>query len=70
MRQLAPQRLKTRQQLELALVVEAVVGPAERHHAVRLVAATERARHQVGRVDRAPAADKTTQAGDLEPLGD
>jgi hypothetical protein len=48
----ATARLEVGQQIELAAVVAAVMDAAERHDAVRLVAAAERARHQVGRVDR------------------
>ena len=42
-----------------------VVDPAERHDAVGLVAAAERARHQVRRVDRPAAADEAALSGHL-----
>ena len=47
----AAARLEVRQQVELAAVVAAVVQAAKRHDAVRCVAAAERARHRVRRID-------------------
>jgi hypothetical protein len=47
-RQLAPEaRLERRVQIELAAVVETVVSAAEGYHAVGVVAASQRSRHQV-----------------------
>jgi hypothetical protein len=58
MRQLAPEaRLERRKQIELATVVETVVRTAERHDAVGVVAASQRTRHHVCRVDWAGTAD-------------
>src|SRR5215207_3697755 len=61
--------LEVWQQVQLAAVVAAVASPAERHDTFSLVAAAERARHQVHRVDRPPAADETSLACDPRPLG-
>jgi hypothetical protein len=61
-------RLEKGQQVELAPVVGPVVAAAERHYAVGVVAAAQRARHQVGRVDRALPADDAALAGDLGAL--
>jgi hypothetical protein len=61
-------RLEVRQQVKLAAVIRAVAASAERHHAIGLVAAAERARHQVRRVDRPAAAHKAPLAGHLGPL--
>jgi hypothetical protein len=60
--------LEVHQQVELAAVVHPMVDAAERHHTVRVVAAAERARHQVGRIHRALAADEAALAGDLGAL--
>jgi hypothetical protein len=59
-------RLEVRQQVELAAVVGAVAWPAERHHAVGVVAA-ERARHQVGRGNSSRAAGHAGLADDFRP---
>jgi hypothetical protein len=61
-------RLEVGQQVELPAVVAAVVDAAKGHDTVGLVAATERARHQVGRVDRTLAAYEAGLAGDLGAL--
>lgn len=50
------------------LVKEPVVAPAERDHAVAVIAAAEPLGHQVGRVDRAASADQTAQPSDLLAL--
>jgi hypothetical protein len=60
----AEARLEMRQQVELPAVVAPMVHPAERHDAVGVVAAAQRARHQVGRDDRALATDDAPLAGD------
>jgi hypothetical protein len=61
-------RLEVRQQVELAAVVCPVTAAIERNDAVRLVAAAERARNQVGRVNGPPAADDAGLPGDLGAL--
>jgi hypothetical protein len=61
-------RLDIWQQVELAAVVATVARAAERHHAVGVIAAPERARHQVGRVDRSAGADEAGLPKDLCPL--
>jgi hypothetical protein len=60
--------LEVGQEAEPVLVEGPVAGPAERHHAVGLVAAAERARDEVRRVARHPPADGTAGAGDLLAL--
>jgi hypothetical protein len=44
--------------VEFAAVVGAMAAPVERNNAVRLVAAAERARHEMCRIDRPLAADQ------------
>ena len=66
MRQLAPEaRLERREQVELAAVIHTVMTTTQRHDAVGVVAAAQRARHQVGRVDRPGAAYQGTHAPTL-----
>ena len=62
-------RLEVWEQVELAAVVGAVAAAVQRNDAVRLVAAAERARHQVGGIDRPRAADEALPSGDLGALG-
>ena len=50
--------LDVRQQVERAAVVATVARAAERNHAVGVIAAAERARHEMRRVDRPLAADE------------
>jgi recombinase len=57
-----------RQQIELAAIVGAVALATERHDAIGLVAAAERARHQMRRVDGAAQADEAARAGHLGSL--
>jgi hypothetical protein len=64
----AEARLEVAQQVQLPAVVAAVMLTAERHNAVRVVVAAERARHQVGRVDWTLAADDAALTGDLGAL--
>jgi hypothetical protein len=69
MRQLgAVARLESRQQVELSAVIRPVVGAAERHDTVGLVATAEGARDQVGRVHRALAAHDASLATYLGAL--
>lgn len=56
-------------EVELAGVVETVVGTAERDHAVGMGAAAEALGDQVGGVAGAPTADRAGAAGDLAALG-
>jgi hypothetical protein len=58
-------RLEVREQVEFAAIVGAVAAAIQRNDALRSVAAAERARHQVRRVDGPPAADEAMLAGDL-----
>jgi hypothetical protein len=62
------ERFEVQQQVELAAVVAPMVYPTERHDAVGVVAAAQRARYQVGRVDRTATADEAAQACNLGPL--
>jgi hypothetical protein len=57
--------LEVRQQVELAAVVATVAWSAERHHTIGVVAAAERARQEVGRVDRPAGAHEAPLAEDL-----
>jgi hypothetical protein len=69
MRQLGAEAgLELREQIERATVVGSVATPAERHHALRLVAAAQRPRHDVGWIDGSPAADETEPSVHLGPL--
>ena len=61
-------RLEIGQQVVLATVVAPVVLAAERHNAVGVVAAAERARHHVGRVHRPLATHQACQVGNLVAL--
>jgi hypothetical protein len=54
----ATARLELGEQVELSAVVQPVVRPAQRDAAVGVVAAAERARHEMCRVDRPLAADE------------
>jgi hypothetical protein len=66
---LAPEGFEVRQKVELAAVIGAVVLAAQRHDTVRLIAAAERARDQVGGVDASqPAAHHARLPGDLLAL--
>jgi hypothetical protein len=65
-----PARLEVRQQLEPPDVICAVVKPAQRHHAVGVIAAAQRTRCQMGGGDaiglqasEASAADEQSRAG-------
>jgi hypothetical protein len=55
--------LELRQQVEPSVVVGAVAAPAECHHAIGMVAAAERARHQLRPVDRSPTAGQARLVG-------
>jgi hypothetical protein len=50
--------LELGEKVELAAVVEPVVSPAQRDATVGVVAAAERARHEMRGIDRPPAADE------------
>ena len=66
----SPARLEERQQLEPSGVIRAVVQPAQRHDAVGVIAATERARDEVrGRDPFGLHTDDAGAADDLLPLG-
>lgn len=58
-----------RQRVELAAVVGAVATPVQWDDAIRMVAAAERAGHQVRRVDRPLAAYEARASGDLHRDG-
>lgn len=64
----AEPRLEVGEQVELAAVVGVVAAAVQRTDAVRLVAATQRARHEVGGIDWPAAADKAHPSGHLGPL--
>ena len=69
-RQLDPMaRLEVGKQVKLAPVVGAMAAAVQSDDAVRIITAAERARHQVGRVDRTPTTDEAGLPGDLLPLG-
>lgn len=51
-------RLEVGQQVQLAAVVAAMAAAVERNNAVRLIAAAERSRHEMRRIDRPLAADE------------
>ena len=70
MGELAPvRRLEARQEIESAVVEGSMAAAAERHHAIRVVAAALRSRNQMSRIDApAPAARDATLADDLGPL--
>jgi hypothetical protein len=55
-------------EVELAAVVEAVVGSAERDDTVGVVAAAVLARDEVGWVDRGTVADDARELGDVGSL--
>lgn len=65
---LAVARLEVGEQVELAAVVRAVAAAVQRNDTLGQIAATERARHQMGGVDRPPVADEARLSGDLGPL--
>jgi hypothetical protein len=68
-REVAPEAgLERGEQIQLAAVVATVVRTAERHDTVRVLAASERARHQVRRVDRPSAAYQAGQLSNLVAL--
>lgn len=57
-----------RTQLQLAGVIEPVVGATQRNHAVGVAAATDSLRHEVRRINRAGATDCAAQGRHLLPL--
>ena len=62
-------RLKLRDEVQGAAVVAAMTGSTERHDAQRVIAAAERARHEVRGIDpRRGAADQAAFARDLGAL--
>ena len=64
----APYRLEVREQVEVAAVVRPVVRAAERSDTIWCIAAAQRSRDQVRRVDREAAAQQARLAGHLGPL--
>lgn len=61
-------RLEVREQLEAALVERSMTSPAEWQHAVRVVTAALRARHEVSRIGLAAPTDEAAFARDLATL--